>query len=261
MNCSDVEEKDLLESYVLDRLTDSEREAFEQHYLECDSCFAQLETGLALREELRRLPLTQKPARAAFFGKMTIWVPVFAALALLFAVGAWWQTRRKPQQSQLAAAPPIVSRTPSAPAQSLVSLDELARVEAPPYYESVLRGTEDDAQSSFRRAMGHYSRQDYAGAIPGLRAAVEASPQTARFNFYLGACYLLTTQTDAAIASFRNVISLDNPAYSEAAHFYLAKAYLQNKDVSDAEEDLRATVKLEGSKASEAQEILRQLGK
>jgi tetratricopeptide (TPR) repeat protein len=261
MNCRDVEENDILESYVLDRLTDSEREAFEQHYFECDSCFAQLETGLAVREELRRLPVTQKPKRAVFFRRIEIWVPVFAALVLMFGIGLKWQTGRKQQQSKLAALPPIVSRPPSAPPQSLVSLDKLARAEAPPYYESLLRGAEDDAQSSFREAMRHYSRQDYAGSIPGLRAAVEASPQNARFHFYLGACYLLTTQTNSAIASFRRVIFLDNPAYSEAAHFYLAKAYLQNEDVSDAEEDLRATVKFGGSRAGEAQEILRQLGK
>jgi len=134
-------------------------------------------------------------------------------------------------------------------------------VEPPPYSEVVLRGPEDVADIVFRKSMQHYLKHDYAGAIPGLRAAVKSSPETARFNFYLGACYLLTSQTDLAIQPLQKTISLNDPVYSEAAHFYLAKSYLRNRDISRAEEELRATVKLGGKKSDEAAEILRQLGK
>ena len=145
------------------------------------------------------------------------------------------------------------------PSPKALSLDELAHVEAPRYSKVVFRGVEDAADTIFSEAMQHYSKHDYAGAIPGLRAAVKASPRTARFNFYLGACYLLSNQADSAIASFRKVVSLNDPAFSEMAHFYLAKAYLRNHDVSNAEKELRATVNLGGSRAAEASEILRQL--
>jgi TolA-binding protein len=140
------------------------------------------------------------------------------------------------------------------------ALEELAQVGAPPYSAVVLRGAEDKAQEDFKKAMQHYLKNDYAGAIPGLRAAAKASPETPSFHFYLGACYLLTDQADPAIESFRKTISLAHPAYSEPAHFYLAKAYLRKKNVSAAEQELQLTVQLAGSKAAEAQEILHQLG-
>jgi len=107
--------------------------------------------------------------------------------------------------------------------------------------------------------MQYYLKGEYAKAIPGLRAAVKASPLIARFNFYLGACYLLTEQTDSAIASFRKTVSIGVPSYSELAHFYIAKAYLRKNDITTAEEELQETVGLHASKEAEAQQILRQL--
>ena len=134
-------------------------------------------------------------------------------------------------------------------------------MEPPPYTGIVLRGAEDEAQEAFRKAMQYYSKGDYAHAIPGLRAAVKASPRTTRSNFYLGACYLLTGQTDSAVVSFHKTVSIGDPTYSESAHFYLAKAYLRKKEVSAAENELQKTVQLHGNMETEAGEILQQLRK
>jgi Tfp pilus assembly protein PilF len=123
----------------------------------------------------------------------------------------------------------------------------------------VLRGAEDEGQETFRKAMQYYVKRDYAQAIPGVRTAVKASPRTPSFNFYLGACYLLTGQTDSAIVSFRKTVSLGDPAYSESAHFYLAKAYLRKNEVSAAEDELQTTIRLHGDQEAEARDILRQL--
>jgi TolA-binding protein len=135
----------------------------------------------------------------------------------------------------------------------------LARVEPPPYAAVVLRGAEDEAHEDFRNAMQYYVKGDYAQAIPDLRATVKTSPGTARFSFYLGACYLLDDQTDSAIESFRKTVSLGDPTYLEPAHFYLAKAYLRKKDLPNAERELQTTIQLHGSKEEQASEILRQL--
>jgi tetratricopeptide (TPR) repeat protein len=166
---------------------------------------------------------------------------------------------------QASSSPPTASPEVSVPApptsSKVPSLEELARVEPPPYSEIVLRGAEDEGQEAFRSAMQFYVKGDYAHAIPGVRTAAKASPRTASFNFYLGACYLLTGQTDPAIVSFRQTVSLGDPAYSESAHFYLAKAYLRRKEVIRAEDELQKTVQLHGSLEAEAGEILRQLRK
>jgi TolA-binding protein len=139
------------------------------------------------------------------------------------------------------------------------SNQELARVEPPPYSAIVLRDAEDEGQGTFRNAMQYYLKGDYARAIPGVRTAVKAGPRIPRFNFYLGACYLLTGQTDSAIVSFRKTISLGDPAYSESAHFYLAKAYLSKNEVSGAKVELQTTIRLRGDHEAEAKDILRQL--
>jgi hypothetical protein len=45
-----VEEHDVVESYLRDRLSDREREAFEAHYFGCETCLAQLELASDFRE-------------------------------------------------------------------------------------------------------------------------------------------------------------------------------------------------------------------
>jgi TolA-binding protein len=265
MNCADVQEGDFLERYVLDRLTEPERDAFEQHYFECPSCFSLLHTAVSAQAELRHLAPTRPRTGAALFQWRWAWTPAIAAIVVILAVGSWWYSARKQQpsqrDSQSASSTTPAPGQPGSPSSTAPSLEELASVEPPPYSAKVLRSGEDAAHETFRQAMQYYLKSDYANAIPGLQAAAKASPRTARFIFYLGACYLLTDQADSAIRSFRKTISIGDPDYSESAHFYLAKAYLRKRDVSNAEDELRTTVRLHGSKEAEAAEILRQLRK
>jgi TolA-binding protein len=267
MNCQEVEDRDVAERYLLDELTEPERDEFEKHYFECESCFSQLQAGLMVQAELRRRPLARSQTGGALLRRMWAWTPALVAAALLFAVGIWWYSARANRPAQQASSAPARPNPEAAggqsqpPSPATPSLEELARVEPPPYSAVVLRGAEDEAQETFRTAMQYYVKGDYAHAIPGLRAAVKASPQTARFNFYLGACYLLTDQTDSAITSFRKTVSLPDPSYSEPAHFYLAKAYLRKEETTAAEDELQKTVQLHGSKEAEAGEILQQLRK
>jgi TolA-binding protein len=266
MNCQEVEERDIAELYLQGRLTEPERDEFEKHYFECESCFSQLQAGLMVQAELRRQPLARSQTGGALLRRMWAWTPALVTAALLFAVAIWWYSARVPRPSQQASSAPA-SRTPEVAAQShppspaAPSLEELARVEPPPYSAVVLRGAEDEAQATFQTAMQYYVKGDYAHAIPGLRTAVKVSPRTARFNFYLGACYLLTDQTDSAIESFRKTVSLSDPTYSESAHFYLAKAYLRKKETTAAEDELKKTAQSHGSMEAEAGKILQQLRK
>jgi TolA-binding protein len=264
MNCKEVEERNILEGYLLDRLSGPEREEFEMHYFECGSCFSQLQTGLALQTELRRRPAMPARAQGASLLRAWVWAPAFATIIILLSAGLWWYSAHNRPPSQQVAAPPKVS--PNVPVQvqppsAAPSLEELARVEPPPYSAMVLRDAEDESHKTFRKAMQFYVSRDYKHAIPGVRAAVKASPQNASFNFYLGACYLLAGQTDPAIVSFRLTVSLGDPAYSESAHFYLAKAYLRKKEVARAKDELLKTVQFHGSQEAEAAELLRQLPK
>jgi TolA-binding protein len=264
MNCKEFEKRDIPELYLMERLTEAERDEFEKHYFECESCFSQLRTGLMVQAELRRQPLRRAQAEGAWLRRARTWIPAFVTVVLLFTLGIWWYSARR--QSSQEVFPHPARSNPEATAQSkppsaVPSLELLARVVPPPYSALVLRGAEDDAQETFHNAMQYYVKGDYTHAIPGLQAAVKASPRTARFAFYLGAGYLLADQTDSAIESFRKTVSLGNPSYSEPAHFYLAKAYLRKKQTTAAEDELRKTVQLHGSNEAEAGEILYQLRK
>ena len=87
MNCQEVEERDILEEYLLDRLTEPERDEFEKHYFECGSCFSQLQTRLALQTELRRQPAMPARTRGASLRRVWAWTPAFAAVVLLIRCG------------------------------------------------------------------------------------------------------------------------------------------------------------------------------
>ena len=265
MNCREVEEREIAELYLLDRLTEPERDEFEKHYFECESCFSQLQAGLMVQDELRRQPLARSQTGGALQRRMWSWTPAWVAVALLLAVGIWWYSARRQSSQQVSSLPAKanseVAGQSQPPLPAAPSLEELARVEPPPYSAVVLRGAEDEVQESFRTAMQSYVKGDYTHAIPGLQAAVKASPRNGRFNFYLGACYLLTGQTDSAIESFRRTVSLGDPSYSERTHFYLAKAYLRSRQLTAAEDELQKTVQLHGGMEAEAREILHQLRK
>ena len=139
------------------------------------------------------------------------------------------------------------------------SITDLARIEPPPYSPIVLRGADDEAAQKFHNAMRHYLNKDYVSAISGLRRVTQISPQAASANFYLGACYLLTNETDLAIQTLSKVISLDDPNYAEPAPFYLAKAYIRKNDLLTARVQLEKTVRLHGDREDEARQLEQQL--
>ena len=95
MNCNEVEQRGILESYLLDRLAEPEREEFEKHYFECASCFFQLQTGLAVQAELQRQPAMPARARGASFRLGWVWAPALVTVALLLAAGIWWNSAEK----------------------------------------------------------------------------------------------------------------------------------------------------------------------
>src|SRR5579864_5777425 len=143
MNCKEVEEQDILEGYLLDRLTESERDEFERHYFGCGSCFSLLRTSLTVQTGLRHQPVARARAGIALFRRMGSLTPAFATLALLFCAGIWWYAVRKHQSLQQASSSlprtkAQVSGQSQLPSPVAPSLEELAHVDPPPYAAVVL---------------------------------------------------------------------------------------------------------------------------
>ena len=264
MSCDVLERQDTAERYLLDQLTGVERDEFERHFLECDSCAALLETNLALQTELQLHP-PPLPSVAAVRHRAWIWAPALASVLVVSGLGIWWSLAHQQRPSTVAA--PSASGVHSGPAPSTAPsrpaavIEQLARVAPPPYVAATLRGPEDRAQEGFRKAMQYYVKGDYGAAIGGLRSAAIASPRTPAFSFYLGACYLLTNQVEDGVDALRRTVSLGDSAYFESAHFLLGKAYLAEGKVPAAKAELQTTVRLRGSKETEARDILDQLSR
>jgi tetratricopeptide (TPR) repeat protein len=241
MNCQRIENSDLTAKYVSGQLDGLEREAYEEHFFSCAQCFQDVQLQLAIRNELvQAAPL---PRRKTAASRIAVWGAIAALIVLAIAI-PW--TRRTP--------PPTVAVVPPQPDR----LVTLARVEAPAYQTPVLRGArERDAR--FSEAMKQYVQRNYPAAIEGLNAAVAADPKFADAKFFLGVCHLLQGNSSAAISQFNKTIALGDTLDLEPAHFYLAKAFLQTRDVPSAIRELEATIALGGDLEPQARQLLVQL--
>ncbi len=265
MDCNQVNEAGVIESYLTGRLDAAQQEAFEEHYFGCPRCFEALATCRVLQQELAtsREGLHPEPLPQRLPWRW-VWVAGLAAAGIVAAVGLW----RRDTGPVAPTPPPVASRPlagarpqpgghPSAPIPAAPSLAELAQVRPPDYTPVTLRGAPDQATQRFHQAMRLYLKSDYRGAIPGLRTALEMNPKAADASFYLAACHLLLGQNDAAVAGLKETIALGDTPYLEDAHFYLAKAFLQKRDVSSAKRELKRITELHGDREEEARDLLR----
>ncbi len=103
MDHKKIEDEEIIERYVLGKLSPEEEKQFEEHYFSCDDCFKEVQRTEwlvnLLREQARRgeLPLDQYPERRPFFALEWLKSPtrypavaaVLAVLLLVLAYPAW----------------------------------------------------------------------------------------------------------------------------------------------------------------------------
>ena len=70
MDCARIARTGVLERYLLGRLRDRDRTAFEAHYFECDRCFDELQILQTVREELTAI--LRSVRRALIAGLMVL---------------------------------------------------------------------------------------------------------------------------------------------------------------------------------------------
>jgi tetratricopeptide (TPR) repeat protein len=271
MDCGVVAREEIAERYLTGGLAEQDREAFEEHYFACARCFDELQVLQGIREELRR-PETESESPAP---RSILWwllrpstAPVLAsgiAAAILLSVGltVWMRaprpdtvvaTKTGPSRPVGAeSAQPRASEPSAAPA---TSIEQLARVEPAPYEPVTLRGPANEATTRFRQGMEWYKKSDYGAAVTDLQAAADIDPGAAHIQFFLGVSHLLNGQDGAAIRHLQATVQLGDSPYLEEAHLYLAKAFLRKHDISAAEADLDAAIRLNGAHADEARRLL-----
>jgi tetratricopeptide (TPR) repeat protein len=265
MDCARVAREEIVENYLLGRLPEEDRVAFEEHYFECEPCFDELRTMRAAREELARAGVEADSRTHTFWGWKAVAGFATAAIIIIGVALSLREPSPAPRETTTAttSTQPQTTRTetqaPAAKTPAEPTLEQLARVEAFPYEPVPLRGPLDEATQRFRHGMERYRKADYRSAIDELRGARKLDPDAAHISFFLGVSQLMTGQDVAAIDSLRQTIALGDSPYLEEAHFYLAKAYLRRKDLDAAEAQLNQVIQLRGSEREEARRLLAQI--
>jgi tetratricopeptide (TPR) repeat protein len=263
MTCDEIERGDLIESYLLGRLSADARDAVDAHLFECDRCFERLETLRAIRRELAATRAAQ-PVEAARWPRWDWRWALVPAFAMLVIVGALVWPRAVPPPSgrtapstERAAADP--GARPGRGPEFGARLTELGRFEPPAYEPGTLRGSPDAATVRFRDAMTHYAGGEYRAAIAGLRTAAALDPDAAHAWFFLGICHAMSGALDESARALRETIAAGETPYLEEAHFHLALVLLQKGETAAARDELARTIGMGGPLESRARATLARL--
>jgi TolA-binding protein len=157
--------------------------------------------------------------------------------------------------------------------EDAVELYRLAAVQAPPYTfnqpgGSTGPGSEPGTKPSssfssitgpgrafFQQAMLAYVEGHYQDAAQLLEKTVQSQPRAVPANFYLGVCRLMQGHPSESVAPLKEVLAAPASSFTQSAHFYLAKAYLQMSKLEDAEREMQAAAALSGNLTAEAQSL------
>ncbi len=114
---------------------------------------------------------------------------------------------------------------------------------------------EGEALSLFDAAMQAYARKEYGKASVTLREVTMKAPHSAEARFFLGICYLMTNDTDAAIRELKTAAVLGNSEYVEDAHYFLGQAYARKSDAVNATRELDRVIESNGTRADKARTL------
>ena len=292
MNCELGHDHELAGRYIAGELSTDEAIAFELHYFECDACLESVELGQAIQHGAQH----QEAPRDIAAPKKVITMPArvqplaqpprywkyaaIAAAAIIAVTLVGWRALKGPEAQKVdtarggaAPVPPTSNPIPSpstAPPDLVASnaSPDLGAIEPLPYRQAVLRGTNDDAAERFRRTMVSYQARDFRKASVGLSSIPVGVPGSGKpdehvtdagIQLYLGISRLmLNDNADAVRALSRSVAYGDTP-YLESAGYYLAKGLIRQKQYTDAANQLRRTVALNGDRQRDAQQLLEQV--
>jgi hypothetical protein len=255
LSCTDPDLGHLIAHYELGQLSDTERDAFEQHLLRCEFCAQEVEAMhdvanalLANREAIRRglaedgitfealkrdLAAPKPSWFRRFFGR--IWEALdmnkHTEQARIF-----WRATGVAVGIALVAVVVYVAvlnkETPStSPYVPMLSFRVL------PYEGSLtLRGGEKiDGQEIFDQGMEAYVQTDYKKAARLLRQATSKTGDQPTWWLYLGVCQYLLRDPKAAIKTLSRADELAQGAVKIRSRWFLAQACLLNGDRDRAE--------------------------
>jgi TolA-binding protein len=185
------------------------------------------------------------------------WIGIYSFTALIMAVAVgvfMWLASESRKEAGLGrtanARPSVAGHVPEE------RYELLARF-VPPDYQPDPNAAQP---REFQEAIQHYLKGDDRGALPGLRATVEAHPDSVEARFYYGICLLLTNDRAGGIEQLRRVVAAGSTPYLERARYYLAKALIGQRDIPAARQQLESVIAMHGELERQAQFLLSQIG-
>lgn len=202
--CSIVDAPRSVEQYVTGRMSKAERDAFEDHFVNCAQCQREIQLVGAVRTALRTPSVVV--GRAPTWKRISSRRWIGAGVALAAGIAAITIVRMAPSPA----------------------LTKLGGVLEPPVYLGVaVRGTVGRADSVFDHAMSQYASQRYGDAAVELRAALAAGQDSVPTEFFLGVSELLTGDARRAAVTLSHVVAKGDTPYLVEAQLYEAKALLR----------------------------------
>ena len=217
-SASCLTQKQIIE-YVQRVVSPEERFLIEHHLSDCDVCFEAVEGMEKLGPQADVRTPTDRIARQLderFFKKRRAYLKsrwnyyYSIAAAVLIGVGSAWV---------------YVSQNPY---RTLIA--EYCK----PYPNTIPLVRDARAASPLENAMMEYELENYGSSAKQLEQILAAEPGNLRAHFYAGMSYLMTDQTQKAITEFTSVSGSKSAELSTEAFWYLAWAYLKNKDILQA---------------------------
>ena len=135
MDCARVAQEDILEGYLLGKLSEEDRDAFEEHYFECARCFDELTTLRAMREELGGPHIEPESTTR----RLLVWrAAAYVATPAIVLLGlALWlrEPRSAPRETTLARTSSQPHPKPAEPAPIGTNGPSKPTIEQPPQIE------------------------------------------------------------------------------------------------------------------------------
>lgn len=243
--CTNEELGELITRYQMGQLSDEECDRFEEHVMDCEFCFRELEQTtplmsplrrhrVAILEGLHREGISYESLKKELLFSRSVRQPLYGKL--LARAAQVFENLRRPRVlvpvTGIAAA--VVLFFLLIPHRHNPYITHLS-YEKLPYQSDYYRGEASaEAESLFSRGIDDYLADNYKDAIANLENAVDRAPDEGSWWLYLGVCYYLDRQVKRAIKALTMADSLTQFYNKERARWYLAQAHLLNRNPKKA---------------------------
>ncbi|WP_353779320.1 tetratricopeptide repeat protein [Winogradskyella sp. 3972H.M.0a.05] len=235
------EEFELIESYLLNTMTDSEKETFESKLSTDETLREKVEDYRALLKAIESQSLKEKldafhdesieqtdvVALDDNFSSSTSWYKTYgiaASLIVFIGLASLWYFNQPSASEKLY--------------NDYFSPD--------PGLPTLMSNSNENFE--FYDAMVTYKQGDYDSAITKWNTLLEAKPQNDTLNYFIGVAKMANKEVEEAIKHLEVVTESDTNSFKNEAHYYLGLAYLQIDNIELAKKNLNFS-SIDNSKA------------